>query len=149
VAGGPHVEPYLKVLQSYADAGFDTLHVSQIGPDQAGLLPVLDPMRSLPGGGSGLARRPRPPRRGESGRVRRAATPRRGRRSARLSGPALAAGAAGTTALNAAHLPRHGCAPRGRRAPPPRSRSAGWRMPWARRSSRSRRRNRRPTGAPA
>jgi G6PDH family F420-dependent oxidoreductase len=35
-ACGPDVEPYLKVLQSYADAGFDTLHVSQIGPDQEG-----------------------------------------------------------------------------------------------------------------
>jgi G6PDH family F420-dependent oxidoreductase len=36
VACGPDVEPYLKVLQSYADAGFDSLHVSQIGPDQEG-----------------------------------------------------------------------------------------------------------------
>jgi G6PDH family F420-dependent oxidoreductase len=33
---GPDVEPYLDALQDFVDAGFDSLHVAQIGPDQQG-----------------------------------------------------------------------------------------------------------------
>jgi G6PDH family F420-dependent oxidoreductase len=33
---GPDVAKYLEVLQSFVDAGFDSLHVSQVGPDQEG-----------------------------------------------------------------------------------------------------------------
>jgi G6PDH family F420-dependent oxidoreductase len=31
---GPDPEPYLELIKKYADAGFDELHIQQIGPDQ-------------------------------------------------------------------------------------------------------------------
>jgi G6PDH family F420-dependent oxidoreductase len=36
VPAGPDPEPYLKTLREYAEAGVDTLFVSQMGPDQQG-----------------------------------------------------------------------------------------------------------------
>jgi G6PDH family F420-dependent oxidoreductase len=36
IACGPDPEQYLEVIQSYADAGVDVLHIAQIGPDQEG-----------------------------------------------------------------------------------------------------------------
>jgi G6PDH family F420-dependent oxidoreductase len=36
IACGPDPERYVEVIQSYADAGVDVLHLAQIGPDQEG-----------------------------------------------------------------------------------------------------------------
>jgi len=36
IACGPDPERYLDVIQQYADAGVDVLHIAQIGPDQEG-----------------------------------------------------------------------------------------------------------------
>jgi hypothetical protein len=46
---GPDVEPVVAAVKDYADAGFDRLHLGQVGPDQDGffrffadeLLPAL------------------------------------------------------------------------------------------------------------
>ena len=39
---GPDVEPYLDTLQSYADAGFTTIHIAQMGQDQEGFFRFWD-----------------------------------------------------------------------------------------------------------
>ena len=38
---GPDPEKYVKAIQEYADAGYDELYVSQMGPDQEGFLNFL------------------------------------------------------------------------------------------------------------
>ena len=36
IACGPDPERYVEVIQQYADAGVDALHIAQIGPEQEG-----------------------------------------------------------------------------------------------------------------
>ena len=42
MACGPDPEPYIEVLQSYIDAGFDEIYINQIGDDQAGFIDFFD-----------------------------------------------------------------------------------------------------------
>jgi hypothetical protein len=35
---GPDPERHLAAIQAYADAGYDEVHILQMGPDQAGML---------------------------------------------------------------------------------------------------------------
>ena len=35
---GPDPEQHIKAISEYVDAGFDEIYVSQIGPDQAGMI---------------------------------------------------------------------------------------------------------------
>lgn len=42
MAIGPDPQPYLEVIDAFARAGFDELHIGQIGPDQSGFLDFFD-----------------------------------------------------------------------------------------------------------
>jgi G6PDH family F420-dependent oxidoreductase len=39
---GPDVEPYVEMVRAYADAGYDELYLTQVGPDQEGFFRFLE-----------------------------------------------------------------------------------------------------------